>query len=266
LHQEGDPNKKSNRSSKSCQNKKIKMKSIQSTAKTVTFRILRYKPNRIDPPRYQNFFLQVEPDMSVLDALEKICLEQDNTLMYRHSCHHSSCGTCACKINGRERLTCITKISDLEEDTITLAPLEGFKPMGDLVVDMQRFYEDYSEDWRYLRRSERIKSTGRPAGISHFSRFENCIECGACISACPVTRDSNTFLGPAVLAAVNNELKKSPQKSADLLSLAGSKRGERLCQRAVNCSRVCPAKVYPARHIADLRRILEKRDLKKTAF
>jgi len=239
------------------------MEPIELTAQTVTFRILRYKPNRIDPPRYQDFFLQVEPDMSVLDALEKIRLEQDNTLMYRHSCHHSSCGTCACKINGQERLTCVTKISDLEEDTITLSPLEGFKPIGDLVVDMHRFYEEYSEEWQYLRRSEKIKSKRCPAGIKRFTRFENCIECGACISACPVAHSSNTFLGPAVLAAVNNELKKSPQKSADLLAMAGSKRGEPMCERAVNCSRVCPNKVYPARHIADLRRMLEKRDPKK---
>ncbi len=234
------------------------MESIQFTAKTVTFRILRYKPNRIDPPRFQDFSLQVKPDMSVLDGLEKIRLEQDNTLMYRHSCHHSSCGTCACKINGKERLTCITKITDLQDDTITLTPLEGFKPIGDLVVDMSRFYKNYSEDWSYLRRSEKIKSTRRPAGIKHFTRFENCIECGACISACPVTHNSKAFLGPALLAAVNNELKKSPQKSADLLSLAGSKRGERMCERAVNCSRVCPTKVYPAKHIADLRRKPEK--------
>jgi len=240
------------------------MESIQLTAKTVTFRILRYKPNRIDPPRFQDFSLKIELDMSVLDALEKIRLEQDNTLMYRHSCHHSSCGTCACKINGKERLTCITKISDLDEDTITLTPLEGFKPIGDLVVDVTRFYKDYSGEWTYLRRSERMKSTRCPPGIKHFTRFENCIECGACISACPATHNSNAFLGPAVLAAVNNELKKSPQKSADLLSLAGSKRGERLCERAVNCSRVCPTKVYPARHIADLRRFLEKKNLKKT--
>ena len=48
------------------------MESIQLTAKTVTFRILRFKPNRIDPPRYQEFPLKIEPDMSVLDGLEKI--------------------------------------------------------------------------------------------------------------------------------------------------------------------------------------------------
>jgi len=235
------------------------MKSIQLTAKTVTFRILRYKPNRIDPPQYQDFSIQDEPDMTVLDALEKIRLEQDNSLMYRHSCHHSSCGTCACKINGQERLTCITKISDLEDDTITLTPLEGFQPIADLVVDMTRFFKDYSADCSYLRPSEKTISTRRPEGIKHFTRFENCIECGACISACPVTHNSKAFLGPAVLAAVNNELKKSPQKTADLLSLAGSRRGTRMCQRAVNCSRVCPNKVYPAKHITDLQRLLKNR-------
>ena len=148
------------------------MESIQSTSKIVTFRILRYKPNRIDPPRYQDFRLQVKPEMSVLDALEKIRLEQDNTLMYRHSCHHSSCGTCACRINGKERLTCITKVKDLKEDTITLTPLAGFKPVGDLVVDVTQFYKDYSKDWSYLRRSEKTQSTQPPQGIDHFTRFE----------------------------------------------------------------------------------------------
>jgi succinate dehydrogenase / fumarate reductase iron-sulfur subunit len=227
------------------------------TTKTVTFRILRYKTDLIDPPRFQDFSFQIGPDMSVLDGLEKIRLEQDNSLMYRHSCHHSSCGTCACKINGKERLTCITKIADLQEDTITLTPLDGFDPIGDLVVDMSRFYRDYSADWSYLRRSEEIKSTHPPHGIEHFTRFENCIECGACISACPITHKGSNFLGPAVLAAMNNELKKAPPKSSDLLSLAGSERGERLCERALNCSRVCPTRVYPARHIANLRKLLE---------
>jgi len=130
-------------------------------------------------------------------------------------------------------------------------------------VDMHRFYEEYSVEWHYLRRSEKIQSKCRPAGIKLFTRFENCIECGACISACPATHNSNAFLGPAILAAVNNELKKSPQKSADLLTMAGSTRGERMCERAVNCSRVCPNKVYPAKHIADLRRLLEKENRKK---
>ena len=195
--------------------------------------------------------------MSVLDALEAIRLKQDSSLMYRHSCHHSSCGTCACKINGLERLTCITKIKALKGNPITLAPLDGFKVSGDLVVDMSPFYEDISEDWGYLRISDNSKTTQLPDGIQEFERFENCIECGACISACPVTHKNSGFIGPAVLAALSNELKKSPHKSEGLLEKAGNVRGESLCQRALNCSRVCPTGVYPARHIADLRQRLE---------
>lgn len=231
--------------------------------KKVTFKIRRYKPGHIDPPRFQEFILEVDSITSVLDGLEKIRLEQDKTLMYRRSCHHSSCGTCACKINGVERLTCITKIQELQSDTITLTPLEGFKAIADLVVDMNRFYDDISEDWSYLKNAEKIKSADLPAGIGQFTRFENCIECGACVSACPVSHKNTTFMGPAVLAALNCELKKTPQGAKDLMAVAGSKRGEHLCERALNCSRVCPTSVYPARHIADLRRILEK-NLKKS--
>jgi len=227
------------------------------TINKVTFKILRYKPGHIDPPRYQEFTIEIAPHASVLDGLEQIRREQDNTLMYRHSCHHSSCGTCACRINGEEKLTCITKIGELGAALITLTPLEGFKPLGDLAVDMTRFYEDLPGEWRYLRKSEESDSAHRPADSSIYTRFENCIECGACLSACPVTGEKETFLGPAVLAALNCELQKSPQKAEALLSLAGNERGEKLCERALNCSRVCPTGVYPARHIADLRRLLK---------
>jgi succinate dehydrogenase / fumarate reductase iron-sulfur subunit len=225
----------------------------------ITFRILRYKPGHIDPPRYQEFSVEAGPDMSVLDALELIRFKQDSTLMYRHSCHHSSCGTCACKINGRERLTCITRIEELEEGPITLAPLDGFKVSGDLVVDISPLYDNISEDWRYLKKSDNGKTTQLPDGIKEFERFENCIECGACISACPAAHKNKGFIGPAGLAALNNELKKSSLKPEGLLETAGNARGERLCERALECSRVCPTAVYPARHIAELRKLLAKR-------
>jgi succinate dehydrogenase / fumarate reductase iron-sulfur subunit len=225
----------------------------------VTFKIQRYKPGHIDPPRFQKFALDVGPNTSVLDGLEKIRIEQDNTLMYRHSCHHSSCGTCACKINGVERLTCTTQISELEGDTISLAPLADFNPLGDLVVDMKSFYNDLSEDWTYLKKIENTKSTVLPTGISQYTRFENCIECGACVSACPVSHNNAAFIGPAVLAAINCEMKKARPGAKNLMAVAGSKRGERLCERALNCSRVCPTGVYPARHISDLRRLIENK-------
>lgn len=226
--------------------------------KTLTFRIFRYKPGKIDPPGFEDFQIAINEDMSVLDALEKIRLEQDSSLMYRHSCHHSSCGTCACKINGREKLTCVTNVLALEAETITLEPLDGFRKEGDLVVDMSGFYKYIDEDWTYLRESEQAQSTALPEDLSVYTRLENCIECGSCVSACPAVREGNAFMGPAALAAIHNEMLKFPEEEQELLQLAGGEHGERWCERAIECSRVCPTQVAPAKHILDLRKTLEK--------
>jgi succinate dehydrogenase / fumarate reductase iron-sulfur subunit len=222
----------------------------------VVLRILRFVRGMIDPPRFQEFALMADDTMSILDCLERIRQDEDSTLMYRHSCHHSSCGTCACKINSRERLACTTRVADLEHTLITLEPLDGFPVLGDLVVDMNAFYRDIAEEWGHLRQSENVRSTRLPQGIDRFLRFENCIECGACVSACPVMHQGTAFLGPAVLAAINNEMVKSPDRVPALERLAGDTRGVRVCEQILACSRVCPTKVYPAKHIADLRKRL----------
>ena len=207
----------------------------------ITLRILRYKPGRIEPPRYQEFSLEMDPESSVLDALEEIRFTQDASLMYRHSCHHSSCGTCACKINGRERLTCITKIKELNANTITLAPLDGFKGVSDLVVDISPFYDDISEDWSYLKESESSRTDQGPAGIGVNMRFEDCIECGACVASCPVTDKNKGFIGPAALAFLEACQQDDPhhwkEKTRGVLSLKRwyeKSAIERACQLAVS--------------------------------
>ena len=92
-----------------------------------------------------------------------------------------------------------------------------------------------------------------PEWPTYYIDPDTCIECGACVSACPATHTNARFMGPAVLSAMHIELKKYPPKEKELISLAGNERGVRLCERALKCSRVCPTGVYPARHIADLK-------------
>jgi len=222
--------------------------------KEIQFRIKRYKPGVIDPPRFQTYTLAVTEHMSVLDGLEAIRLEQEPSLMYRHSCHHSSCGTCACIINGLEQLACMTNILELKTPAVTLEPLNGFPVIGDLAVDPGVLFRDLDAKWSYLCPAEPAGAHAYKKQSNVFTRFENCIECGACISVCPVTESPESFMGPAALAAIHREMLKSPRNRDVLLSLAGGKRGERQCRRALGCSRVCPTGVYPARHIADLRR------------
>jgi succinate dehydrogenase / fumarate reductase iron-sulfur subunit len=219
--------------------------------RTLTIRILRCKPGAVEPPRFQSFRVDAEEGATVLDALERIRREQDPGLMYRHSCHHSSCGTCACRVNGEERLACTTRLFDLGVDTVTLEPLQGFPVTGDLVVDVRGFYADIDPAWDTQRAVE--LPAGAATGGDGLRRFEECIECGACVSACPVDKARPGFMGPAALAAINPQRLKHPDEEPSLLALAGTERGEQRCERALRCSRVCPTGVYPARHIMELR-------------
>jgi len=120
---------------------------------------------------------------------------------------------------------------------------------------MEAFYRDIEPGWSYLTPSAPGEADPGAAPL----RFEACIECGCCVSACPATRLRPDFMGPAALAAMHNEISKNPPAADGLLRTAGNERGERWCERALACSRVCPTGVHPARRIADLRRELKKR-------
>jgi succinate dehydrogenase / fumarate reductase iron-sulfur subunit len=224
--------------------------------KTYTFDILRFKPGETDPPRRQMFEIALDPQMSVLDGLEAIRLTQDDTLMYRHCCHHASCGTCACTINGTAALACTTCLADLEGTTVELAPLANFTCLGDLVVDMRGFFEDFDGGWSGIKPVKTDTPDRTPHGVKQLAQLENCIECGCCVSACPVMPEAEGFMGPAVLAALNNELIKNPGQRNILLKKAAAPGGANRCRRHLACSRVCPSEVYPARHIADLLRAI----------
>jgi succinate dehydrogenase / fumarate reductase iron-sulfur subunit len=233
---------------------------------TITFRIFRYRAGEPDSGRFEQVDLPVEQSTTVLDVLAAV-RSTDSTLMFRHSCHHGSCGTCACRINGRERLACLTRVLDLNTPMVTVEPLNKLHKLGDLVVDPADFFREYPSDWQTLRHSEANPEAIPPEEVSAYMRLENCIECGACVSACPV----EDFLGPAVLAGLNRErlnrqdldgeqddgrLHESLDREKPLLELAAGERGVVKCRRALECSRVCPTGVYPARHIEELRRWL----------
>ena len=226
----------------------------------VRMEISRYLPGHIDPPRFQSFAVELSRSATILEALEAIRLEQDPSLMYRRSCHHSACGTCALKVNGRESLACITRISSLKASEIILEPLDDFERLGNLVVDVAPLFDHFSDQWSSLRPiSEHLNHADHAADDDRM-RFEDCIECAACVSACPVAGPTYSFKGPAALAALERELQKSGPDQKDLLKLAAGPDGVKGCQRALMCSRVCPTGVYPAQAIHDLKKQLEPKD------
>ncbi len=221
----------------------------------VTFRVFRSRSGDGGQPRFDTFQVEVDPRMTVLDALEDIRTSQDPTLLYRHSCHHASCGTCAVKVNHRDVLSCVTNVLELGTDVVTVEPLAVLPLAADLVVDMTPLAEDISPaGLKTLRLSEYNAGAVSPEGIPAYQRFENCIECGACVSACPITNTDPGFMGPAGLAAVYRALLKGDTLPDKLYALADCEHGAWRCHTGWECTSVCPSNVDPAGLLTALRR------------
>src|SRR5512142_3014628 len=174
-----------------------------------TLRIYRYKPG--SAPHFDSFPVEVPDEANVLDALERVWDEQDRTITFRHACHHASCGSCGLRVNGREKLPCITPISDYPEGTVlTLDPMRNFEVISDLAVDASPLYTNLLALQAPLDvPAEPVKPDQPevlPEGISEFMRFVNCIECGLCISACPSMASDPFYLGPAPIAGADRAL------------------------------------------------------------
>ncbi len=199
---------------------------------------------------WEEYTLQVPEDAYVLDALEAAGA-QDHSLLYRHACHHASCGSCGLRVNGRERLACVTPLNEVirRGKPLRLEPLRNFPRMGDLLVDFSGFLAGLQAvDQPPIRSAEAV------GDLETFFRLENCIECGLCLSACPVVGGDPRYLGPAALAAAGRVAAEPRQKDIPrLMALVDSEHGLWRCHAAFECTEVCPAGVDPAREIMALR-------------
>lgn len=231
---------------------------------TVTFKVFRYKQGQASP-RYDSFDVAVDEDTTVLIALQAIRRDQDPTLILRHSCHHASCGTCAMRINGREELSCVVKVLELNTPVVLIEPLRNIPLVSDLVVDMNDFYARLNPANRpYIRHSEFLPEADAPETIEVYTRFENCIECGACVSACPIMGSDPQYFGPAALAAawriVDEPRGLDPREA---LNWVDNEKGCWRCHVAYECTEVCPSDVDPGGKIMALRGQLGKQKLRR---
>src|SRR5687767_7522771 len=80
---------------------------------------------------FQTYETEVEPGMVVLDVLHRIQAHQANDLALRWNCKAGKCGSCSMEINGRPRLSCMTRMNSFGPDeTITVQPLKTFPEIG----------------------------------------------------------------------------------------------------------------------------------------
>ncbi|TAJ25687.1 MAG: succinate dehydrogenase iron-sulfur subunit [Nitrospirae bacterium] len=231
----------------------------------LTFTLTRFHPERDAHPRDEDYRLEVNRGMTVLDALIRIKNEQDGTLSLRYSCRSAICGSCAMKINGTEKLACRTSIrKELERHgQIRVAPLGNLPVIKDLAVDMSSFWSKIKDVTPWLSRPAH-NSTVQPSPQStspqdsdQFHNVDACIMCGACVAACTSHEVSRDFAGPAALAKADRFIAdpREPQaaKRARLVQLE-QPHGIWDCTRCNFCVEVCPKDVKPMEAIIRLRR------------
>jgi len=221
----------------------------------ITLKVSRQK--RGETQHFDEFKMEVDPDEYVIDAVERVWAFEDDTVCFRHACHHSTCGACGMRVNDTEKLTCITYLRSVTHDggTLKVEPLRNFPVVSDLVVDMGSLYRRLElVGARSVLPVPEAEIENPPATWDkedgQYMRLADCIECGLCISACPSATTSSEYLGPAVLAgAQSNGLKRNPE----LLAIVDSEDGVWRCHSAFECTAVCPSSVDPARRIMNLR-------------
>jgi succinate dehydrogenase/fumarate reductase iron-sulfur protein len=221
--------------------------------KMVEFKIHRYDPDT-DRHYLSTYKVPAYKGTTVLEGLQYIKDNLDETLTFRHSCRMGICGSCGVNINGKPMLACYTQILDLAVDSVTLEPLSNLPLIRDLVVDIQPFFETYKRIKSFLiKNAESLKKPDEfvqmPPELKKFWDLTLCIKCSICHSACPAAIDEK-FLGPSALTATYRFVTDSRDEGGEerLKPMADN---IWLCTQCNSCTMFCPKLLQCANSIVD---------------
>ncbi len=252
-----------------------------------TLRVRRQKPAEagqgLAEPYWEDFDVDLDPTLSVLDGLLQARDRDDGSLSVRCSCRAAICGSCGVKINGESTLACKTQLGEAQhaadrhprpsadshtpageaEDVgqvILVEPMGNMPVLKDLVTDME------STHWTKIRRvTPWLLDDGDPPERERVVPAESmvditqtiaCIQCGACVSACLSLEVDPDFIGPAALAKAYRFVgdPRDVEGRERLYDLAQDPHGIYDCTHCFSCIDACPKGVAPMDQIMRLRR------------
>ena len=225
--------------------------------------VYRYNPEKDAKPKMRDYVVDIPDgkDLMVLDVLNMIKDEQDDTLSYRRSCREGVCGSDGMNINGSNGLCCITPVSQVAKKKLVLRPLPGLPVIRDLVVDMSLFFRQYEKVKPFLMNDtpapaiERLQS---PEERSKLDGLYECVLCACCSTSCPsFWWNPDRFVGPAGLLQSYRFLADSRDTATDerLKDLEDPFSVYR-CRGVMNCVEVCPKGLNPTKAIGHIRQML----------
>ena len=242
-----------------------------------TLKVRRFQPESGEGPYWEEFKVDLDPSLAVLDGILQAKDRDDGSLTVRCSCKAAICGSCGMKINGQSGLGCKTQIGEAQELAnkkasavnggngggdvpIVVEPMGNMPVIKDLVTDME------STHWAKIRRvtpwllphgdpPER-EYVVEPESMIDITQSMACIQCGACVSSCLSMEADPDFIGPAALAKAYRFVgdPRDAESVERLHDLAEDPHGIYDCTHCFSCIDACPKGVAPMDQIMRLRR------------
>jgi succinate dehydrogenase / fumarate reductase iron-sulfur subunit len=198
-----------------------------------------------DGGSFQDYSTEVEQGMVVLDVLHRIQAEQANDLALRWNCKAGKCGSCSMEINGRPKLSCMTRMNSFAPDeVITVQPLKTFPVIKDLVTDVSFNYAQNRRIKPFTPKARGADGQHRmyQEDVDRVQEFRKCIECFLCQDVCHVLRDrdrGDRFVGPRYMIRLAS-LEMHPLDAADRVPEIRKEYGSGMCNITRCCTEVCP--------------------------
>jgi len=195
-----------------------------------------------------DFKTEVDQGMVVLDALLRIQTQLANDLAVRWNCKAGKCGSCSVEINGKPRLSCMTRMNSFgPNETITVQPLKTFPVIKDLVTDVSWNYEQNKKiaPFKPKRKDPDGKRRMYQQDIERVQEFRKCIECYLCQDVCHVLRDheqKDAFVGPRFMIRLAS-LDMHPLDTEDRIPKLKREHGLGMCNITRCCTEVCPENI-----------------------
>ena len=194
---------------------------------------------------FKAFEVEVDSGMVVLDVLHRIQADEANDLALRWNCKAGKCGSCSMEINGKPRLSCMTRMNSFAPDeTITVQPLKTFPVIKDLVCDVSWNYAQNKRIPKFKPRPKEKDGTHRmyQEDVDRVQEFRKCIECYLCQDTCHVIRDrgeKDAFVGPRFMIRLAS-LEMHPLDDDDRIPEIKKEFGSGMCNITRCCTEVCP--------------------------
>ena len=208
------------------------------------FKILRGDSNNSTMEHYE---VEVDRGMVVLDVIHRIQAEQAGDLAVRWNCKAGKCGSCSVEINGKPKLSCMTRMNEYDDnETISVRPIKTFPLVKDLVADVSWNYKQNKKITPFSPDPEKKDKAGNyvmmQEDVDRVQEFRKCIECYLCQNVCHVLRDhekKDEFVGPRFMIRLAS-LEMHPLDNADRIPNVKNDHGSGMCNITRCCTDVCP--------------------------